>query len=245
MQQAENNLKEIADDYPGLRLKSFDQKWAVYSGNLAFTANYDGRGLIDDEFEVEISFPVSGVIDVPSAKEIGGRIPREPDFHVNSDGTMCLGAPLDIRRKYKQDSSLRAFINYLLIPFLYSFSFKEKHGYMPFGELSHGEKGISEYYKEFFETDSELSVIELLKIIIEDNYRGHMPCPCVSGKRLRNCHGPQIMEIKEQQTREQFFSDFISCLQIYTNSGKDIPPGFMTKRLSSYWDKIKRQFPAS
>lgn len=116
---------------------------------------------------------------------------------------------------------------------------------MPFGELSHGGKGISEYYKEFFETDSELVVIELLKIIIEDSYRGHMPCPCASGKRLRNCHGPKIVEIKEQQTREQFFSDFVDCLQIYTNSGKQIPPGFITKRLSNYWDTLKRQLLAS
>jgi len=194
--------------------------------------------LIDDEFEVEIIFPITGTDYVPTAKETGGRIPRDFDFHVYPDGTMCLGAPFEIRRKYKQDPSLRAFINHLLIPFLYSFSFKEKHGYMPFGELSHGGKGIAEYYRELFETDSDLAVLELLKIIAEDNYRGHMRCPCESGERLRNCHGKQIREIKDQQTREQFLSDYIFCLKAYMDSGKQAPRWLMTKKLRSYWSKV-------
>lgn len=239
---AENHLEEIEQNYPSLYLKSCDGGLATYSGVIAFTANYNDCGLIDDEFEVEILFPLTGIDDLPTVKETGGRIPYHPDFHVNDDGTMCLGAPLEIRRKYKQDPSLLAFINLLLIPFLYSFSFKENHGHMPFGELSHGSKGVTEYYKELFGTDSNLKVMELLKIIVEDNYRGHISCPCESGKRLRNCHGPQIREIKEQQSRELFLSDFINCLRVYMDSGKELPRRLVTKRLRNYWNKM---FPDS
>jgi hypothetical protein len=235
---ADNYLKEIEQEYPSLRIKFCDKNFATYVGIIAFAANYNDCGLIDDEFEVEIVFPLTNTDDVPKAKETGGRIPCNPDFHVNDDGTMCLGAPFEIRRKHKQDLSLRAFINRLLIPFLYAFSFQEKHGHMPFGELSHGRKGVVEYYREFFWTDSDLSVLELLKIIVEDNYRGHISCPCESGKRLRNCHGPQIREIKEQQSREQFFSDFIDCLRVYMDSGKKPPRQLVTKRLRNYWNKM-------
>ena len=175
---------------------------------------------------------------MPKAKEIGGRIPCDPDSHVNGDGAMCLGASFEIRRKYKQYRSLLAFVNRLLVPFLYSFSFKEKYGHMPLGELSHGRKGVVEYYKEFFGTDSDLSVLELLKIIVEDNYRGHISCPCESRKRLRNCHGPQIREIKDQQSREQFFSDFLYCLRFHLDSGKELPRQLVTKRLRNYWNKM-------
>lgn len=238
LEEAEKHLREIEPYYPDLGLKLCDNVYAIYSGKIAFSANYEDLGLIDDEFEVEIMFPIDGTEKVPSAKEIGGRIPRDIDFHVGSDGIMCLGAPLDLKRKFIEQPSLHSFIDKVLIPFLYSFSFKEKHGYMPFGELSHGGKGIAEYYRELFETDSDVAVLELLKILVEDNYRGHLPCPCKSQNRLRNCHGKQIREIKDQQTREDFLSDFCSCLKVYIDSGKKLPKSFSTKRLRSYLKKV-------
>lgn len=242
LEEAQKHLKEVEQRYPGLRLKSCDNGYAIYSGKIAFTADYEGRGLIDDEFEVEVIFPLTVTDKVPKAKEIGGRIPHDFDFHVYPDGRMCLGAPLGLRRKYIEQPTLHAFIDDMLIPFLYSFSFKEKHGYMPFGELSHGGKGIAEYYREFFETDSDLAVLELLKIIAADNYRGHMPCPCGSGERLRKCHGPQIREIKDQQSREDFLNDLAYCFGAYKNSGKKLPRGFLTKRLEGYVKKISLKY---
>lgn len=238
--QAKKYLEEVEQNYPHLRLESCKDNLATYRGTIAFTANYKGCGLIDDVFKVEILFPLTNKGDIPIAKEIGGRIPRKHDFHVNDDGAMCLGAPLEVRRLYKQTPSLEAFINRLLIPFLYSFSFKEKYGYMPFGELSHGVKGVAEYYKELFGTNSNLAVLSLLKIIVEDHYRGHILCPCGSGHKLRNCHGQQIREIKEHQTREQFFSDFLACLKIFNDSGKQVPRQLVSKRMLNYWKKYSK-----
>lgn len=149
---AKDYLEEIAQDYPGLHLISSDGESAVYNGIIAFSANYSGHGLISDQFEVEIVFPLSSATnDIPTAREVGGRIPREADFHINPDGTMCLGAPLAIRRKYKQDPSLKSFINQQVIHFLYGYSIKQEKNYWPFDELSHGGKGIVEYYRDFLE----------------------------------------------------------------------------------------------
>jgi len=239
LEEAQKHLREIQPLYPDLGLKLCDNGYALYSGKIAFSANFQDLGLIEDEFEVEIMFPVDGMDKVPSAKEIGGRIPRDIDYHVARDGIMCLGAPLDIRRKFKEQPSLQSFIDKVLIPFLYSFRFKQEHGYMPYGELSHGGKGIIEYYRELFDTDSELKALELLKILVEDNYRGHIPCPCSRGERLRNCHGPQIREIQQFQTKEQFESDYFLCLQSHIKSGKTIPNTLITKRLRKYFEKKK------
>ena len=237
---AKEFLEEIKEHYPGLRLHSYDNSVALYKGTLAFRANYQDHGLIDETFEIEIMFPLQVSEISPTAKEIGGQIPKTPEFHINGDETMCLAAPLEVRRKYLRDSSLHAFINQQVIPFLYGYSIKTQKGYWPFGELPHGGEGIAEYYKKHFNVQSDLAVIELLKILVEDNYRGHVLCPCGQENKLRHCHGPQILEIKGYQSREKFFSDFIECLRLYLDSGQKLPHRVNTKKLRSYWSKMQK-----
>ena len=236
--QAEKYLKEVIEDFPSLILNSCKDGFAEYSGTIAFRAKYDDFEEIEDEYDVDITLPLSDTEILPSAKETGQRIPIKGENHINPDGSMCLGAPLQVRQKFRRNPTLSNFIKNLLIPFLYAISFKEKHGYMPFGELSHGSKGIFEYYKELLEIDSDYSVLEFLKIIVEDNYRGHIICPCKSGERLRNCHGPLILEIKDQQSRNQFLYDLSHCYQAYKDSGGELPKKFWTKRLKDYVNKI-------
>lgn len=234
--QAQKFLDEIKQDFPDLILKHIESGQAIFEGSIAFSADYVGKGLIEDQFEVEISLPMDNSGKLPSAKETSGRIPK--DFHHNGDGTLCLGAPLEVRRKYAEQPSLEGFIKKLLVPYLYSFSYRGKYGEMPFGELPHGGQGIVDYYKEILDTDSELVVFELLKIIIEDNYRGHIPCLCGSQIKLRNCHGKLIREIKEIQDRKDFLYDFLCCLRVYEDSGNKLNKNFLTKRFRSYVKKV-------
>ena len=235
--QAERYLKEVIEDFPNLILNSCKDGFAEYSGTIGFRANYDDLEEIEDEFEVNIILPLNNAEILPSAKETGQRIPIKEENHINSDGSMCLGAPLQVLQKLRSEPTLSNFIRNLLIPFLYAISFKEKHGYMPFGELSHGPIGIFEYYKELFEIESELGVLELLKLIVEDNYRGHYTCPCGSASRLRDCHGPLILEIKTLQSRDRFFDDFLYCHEVYKDSGNELPKEFWTKRIKDYINK--------
>lgn len=232
-EQAEALLAEVKHHFPALALKSCDGDFAVYKGIIGFSADYKVKGRIEDEFEVEITFPLASGGE-PTAKETGGRIPREPRYHINGDGTMCLGAPLEVRRKRKKDSSLYAFITNQVIHFFYSYCYKERNGASPFGELSHGSEGLVEHYKELLETDSNLVVLELLKIIVADHYRGHLICPCGSSERLRKCHGPQIQEMRKQQTREQFLEDFLCCFEEYADSEQKLPRHFLNKKLYTY-----------
>ncbi len=240
-EQAEKNLEEVEGDYPGLHLVSCKDGIAVYCGRLVFTASYEGHGLVDDAFDVELELPIGGFGVVPVAREIGGRIPREPAYHINDDGTMCLGAPLEVRRKFMRDRSLRGLINLQVVPFLYGYCIKQDKDYWPFGELAHGSQGIVQYYQKIFGVKSVLSIIEFLKILVEDNYRGHLPCPCGSERRLRNCHGQQIMEMKDIQSRENYFSDFVACVRQHVNSGEGIPRRVMTKRLRVFWMRMGQE----
>ncbi len=231
-------LNDIRQDYPNLRLKDTQNDKAIYEGVIAFKANHPDKGVIDDQFEVQINLPLDNSEIMPTAKEIGGRIPRKIDYHVQTQGDMCLGAPLEVCRRFSQDPSLKGFIENLLVPFLYSFSFKEKYGEYPFGELPHGHEGIYEFYKVEFKTNNGLAILGLLKILVEDNYRGHMTCACGSHMRLRECHGDQIREIKNHMNREHLLLDFYHCISVYRNEGNKLPRNFITKRLQRYLKKV-------
>lgn len=232
MKKAEAFLSELKDTFPDLALKSSDDEFAVYEGFIGFSSNYNGLGLIEDVFQIEITFPLIDIGD-PIVKETAGRIPRERDNHINEDGTICLGAPLEVQRKHRQNPTLYGFITEQIIPFLYGFLYQQKHGFLPFGELSHGTEGIKEYYKELFSIELDFAVLEFLKIIVTDNYRGHLPCPCGSNVKLRRCHGPKIRDIKERQQRENFLKELLWCLKDYLDAKRDLPRYFPNKKLFS------------
>lgn len=229
-----HDLDEVRKDYEGLVIRQGDDGSLTARGALAFSANYADKGAIEDTYSVDIFMPAKNSTALPTAKETGGRI---KDFHVNQDGTLCLGALVEIRRRRLQDSSLRGFIEGLVIPFLYSFSYKEKYNSLPFDDLPHGGEGTLKYYREFFKVDSNLSVIEFLRILTMDNYKGHFICPCGSGLKMRSCHGNKLREIRTYQSRKDFLADFAVCLDVYAKSGERVSRGFFSKRLERYWDR--------
>ncbi|HOQ43338.1 MAG TPA: SEC-C domain-containing protein [Smithellaceae bacterium] len=206
----ETQFRDLSEFYPDLRLEENQGEW-VLKGILDFSACYENTK-IQDSFQIEISISAEYSRELPAAKETGGRIPLDPDFHINPDGSFCLGAPVDIKRKFAQEPTLLGFINNLVIPFLFSFSYRERNGAMPYGELSHGGQGLVEYYLKYFDITSELSVLRLIGILATDKYRGHHDCPCGSGKRIRKCHGNKVLELKALQSTREFLSEYLAVL---------------------------------
>jgi len=241
-EEALDYLTEIRYDYPELRLIDIKNGVAIYEGCITLNNKYKNKAIVDDQFKVEIEFPINLSDRIPSAKETGKRIPREIDYHVYKDGEMCLGSKLEILRRFSEDPSLKGFIINLLEPFLFSYSWKEKYGEYPFGELPHGHKGIYQFYKDEFKTDNGLVILNLLKIPVENNYRGHMICPCGSKARLRDCHGNQLREINEIMKREDLLIDLYNCIKSYIEEGNKLPNDFISKRLRTFWNKVKSKY---
>lgn len=197
-------FEEVREQYPGLHLlKKECGEWLI-RGPLLFQADY-ASFLIKDEYYIEIAIPTNYPIKVPLAREVGGRIPRA--FHTNLDGDLCLGAPLKNNRSFSKKKTLRGFIENCLVPFLYAFSYKERKGELPFGELPHGYKGIVQCYKAEFQTNDVKLIIEFLKILAQHDFPGFNQCPCRSGKRLWRCHGDKLLELKNLQLPEEYASE--------------------------------------
>jgi hypothetical protein len=195
--------------FTDLRLGQRTDGTRVVSGQLGFCTTY-GEYTIETCYAVEIVIPSDYPAEAPSAFETVNRIPAT--FHKMDDDSLCLGAPLEVRMKFREHPTLVDFVEMQLIPYLFSHACWERFGKMPFGDRKHGAAGILDSYKDIFETDDDVATLDLLRILADDNYHGHTLCPCGSGLKLRHCHGQDLLAIKQYQSQAEFVYDHTVAL---------------------------------
>ncbi len=221
-------FEELVQSFPGLVLcQDTPGRWVI-RGMLSFSATYQAVA-IADAFSILILIPNDYPETPPLVQETGGRIPA--NFHQYGDRTLCLAAPVEVVRRFKADPRLVAFVETLVVEYLYGYAHSEKHGTLPFGELSHGCQGIREYYQDVFRTDNVQITLALLKILADGGYRGHHACPCSSGKILRKCHGPVMLDLLQHQTKERFLREATNVLYSLEK----------TELVDFNWDLLPRQ----
>lgn len=221
---------ELQAEYPDLCLgQNLFGEWVV-RGPIRASAIYESSELEIGGVTVEIILPPTYPESHPVARETTG---LTKEFHTYHDGTLCLGSPLAIKSSYRNYPTLLGFMEQLVIPFFFAFFYMEMHGEMPFGELSHGGEGLLEYYLDLFELAEADKVIGLLRILSDDEYRGHLPCPCGSRAIIRRCHGDLIRNIARLQSKDHFLLDYYCIARYCYEKGILIPKEFVSKRLLS------------
>ena len=227
-------LAELTGVYTGLRRVVDGDVHILVSGSLRFEASADGLETIAESFDIELSVPHAFPDSSPQAKEIGGRIGADYD-HLNPDGTLCLAVPIEQRRLFLEQPTLLGFVNLLLVPYLYGFSFWTKHGYHPFGEAPHGAEGILDHYVETLGLEGPVCALAVISFLFEHGYRGHHDCPCGSGRRVRVCHGSVLRALHEQHTPETLRGDFSSifgiCFVRFQEGQLSFPPSLRNRLL--------------
>jgi len=224
----EHQFDELAKRYTGLTLTRLEDGSYLITGDLSFSAEYNGEK-ISDQFALEITIPAHYPKNVPKVKEVGDRIPA--DFHKNGDGSLCLDMPIELRKIFHTEGTLSDFIDKAVVHFLYAFCYYKRHGEMPYGEWSHGGEGILEYYRQEFDIEDDLAVVGLLRILADDDYRGHIQCPCSSGKKLRKGHGEQLRQFAEYQTPGEFMYEYKHAAIFLVEKKIPIPQEFISKSL--------------
>lgn len=184
-----NSLRQFLRDYPGMSTAPCSDTGVCLRGEFRFKAKVSGGDEIDDTYRLEIVVPDQFPQALPKVKETGGKIPRDGNFHVNSDGTLCLGSPLRLLRKVHSFPSLIGFADKCLVPYLYAVSYKLMHGGdFVFGELAHGYQGILDDCSLMLglkESNQVALAIQLLGI--KKRIANKKICPCGCGKRLGVC----------------------------------------------------------
>ena len=186
----EEQIQTVRNSYPSLALINSDSG-CLLTVALHFTASVANKETITANFNVKISIPHSYPEELPKVFPSGYSLDQRFE-HTNADGSFCLAVPLEERGRFEVEPSLLGFINNLVVPFLYGYSYFLKYGEHPFGEREHGNKGILDFYLETFASSDARTVLTSLYQFAIHGYRAHEKCPCGSGKKVLKCHKKEL-----------------------------------------------------
>jgi hypothetical protein len=166
----------------------------------SFPLMFEGRVL--DRYSIELQLARNHPAGLPIVRETGGRIPRHLDRHILSNGTACVLIPDERWRLWPIGTSLLKYLTGPLHSFFLAQATVEEGRPWPFGQWAHGAKGTFQFYRELLNTSDLRMMTTYLDYLAAKKVKGHWPCPCRNGKKLRDCHVNQIKELREKISRK-------------------------------------------
>ena len=194
-------LEDFLDRHRSMSIRPSKNDGLIVEGKLYFIARTDGHREVEDFYKIRIKIANNFPSAIPEVEEIGNKIPRKEEYHINPDNTLCLGSSLRLLQLLNKDPTLEGFIKYCLVPYLYGVSLKIQDGEkLVFGELAHGEKGIIDEYEKIFGIKEKDSIKQVIKMLsMKKRVANKQLCPCRCKNRLGKCS--QKLNIKINQFR--------------------------------------------
>lgn len=183
---------DLRDGYPSLRL-NLSQDKAEVKGTYPIT---DEDGSVLDRWAVSILLPPQYPVALPIVREVGGRLIRDPDNHVEGDdGTVCVLLPETRYRLFPIGTPFRAYLDGPLRAFFASQSFRARGGAWVHGEWEHGALASIHFYKELLGSTGDVvgwRALIAMRIGLHDN----QPCPCGRRRSVKDCH-PDLLRVRD------------------------------------------------
>lgn len=200
-----NNLfkefkKGIDNNYPTLNV-SIEGKIVFVRGTLRLK---DSSGKEIDSYLIEIRIPHNYPKKPPQVKEIGSKLPKTSDRHVNKDGTACLYFRDEEYKYWNKNSTIVDFIKNVIEKFfLWQTEYNLTNGRNKNESWGHGIAGAIEFYSDILKTKEIKIIYKFVKYLSKKKIKKDWPCFCGSGRGIRDCHYYLIREYhKEKITRK-------------------------------------------
>lgn len=205
--QAKEQIIDVLKKYPKMKLVEENDHYFKLSGLLAVNMRIDGFSL-SKEYECSIYIPFNSN-KLPYVKDDNNEILRTYP-HIYSNGILCLETDTKIRLRFINGFNFLEWIEEYVELYFLSYEYYQTYGVYPFGERNHGWVGILETYMEVLDCNDMISTLYLMNYISKKKYRGHLLCPCKSGKKIRNCHGDKMINFyKDYKMKSIFRDDYI------------------------------------
>lgn len=212
MRFTQRDIDELLAVWPRLRRRpSSHADVCSLAGPLVFSLSPPGLPTLEDSYSIRIDVPLGWTELAPDAYEEGGRIPRELDHHVSTNGALCLGSPWSVRRKLGEPPSLVRLVEQCVVPFLYAATWRESGGTgYPFSELAHGDLGLLEDYESILGLTGAVAVTDALQAMARRRRESNkLPCPCGCQRRLGCCPYRITLATLRNGTARRFFGTLL------------------------------------
>ncbi len=191
----EYEAQNIHEHFPELKYTKDQSGQACVTGDIVLT---DQQGAIVDRYSVQILSSDDYPRNFPLVFEIGGRIPRNVDWHIFPEsGRCCICTLPEEMLLCKKGITLISFIENQVRPYFFAQKFREMEGYF-LNERSHGNQGIVEFFEEIFKTKDLNTIIRGLIFIKQRKEPTRRDsCFCGSGIKYRKCHREAFRHLSE------------------------------------------------
>lgn len=184
---------ELRERFPSLELELDFAKCEAEASGVLPLSNEVG-------YQIRILIPLGYPEEVPALRCSPDEVPKK-DYRHNSGESACLCARCDYRKHWPCGSTLSDFIDSLVVPFLTCQHYFDSHGHWPkSGEREHGAPGIVQAYSDFCRPLGKVTgemIGRVVRMLARSGLpKGHHPCPCGSGNRIRDCHRSEIERMR-------------------------------------------------
>jgi|SRR6478736_366952 len=164
-----------------------------------YNVQHDGTFLAG--FQIEIWLDRTDALGLPTVKEVGGRIPRLADRHVNElDGSACLYLPEDLAVCHSAPFNIVSFLDGPVRSYFLGQAGVELGVPFPLGEWGHGTDGLREMVRTLIGFDDVKVCIRFLELLGGKVIKTHWLCPCGSGGQLLRCHLEVVRTLRSRLT---------------------------------------------
>ena len=200
---ADRERKRLADAFPTLTLDRSVTPTTV-TGTLWLDSGFG--------FSIDLQIPRDYPEGIPRLVVRPEEVPWEDDRHVLDNGRACLCVSSEYRLHWPRGSDLTDFLECFVVPYFARQAYYQSHGCWPPGqERSHGATGIVESFSEILaELGSPgIATIERFLIMLASagHPKGHDPCPCGSGRKIRKCHRRLVCTLRNRVAPEHARDD--------------------------------------
>lgn len=177
--QQVNSLLQI---YDKLHIEKESNQEIILTGEILVNRTASSYTLYKI-YHIEVHIPFESD-KLPYVFDIGNAIDSNYN-HQYKDGPLCLETDFAIRIRFVDGLNLVSWMQGFVEPYFFSYEYYQRFGCFPFGERSHGIEGVLQSFGDVFQETDNIKVCKILMFIYSDRYRGHLPCPCGSGKNIR------------------------------------------------------------
>lgn len=158
-------------------------------GKVELCHSYKSYPVVQQMLDLKIVIPSGYPNAQPEFEEVGGFVPRIDAYHINPDGTLCLGSPFRIDTFLRENSDFLEFFNAFFIPYIYAVALKKDHGInFVFGELKHGTEGEIEDFASVIGLTNQSKLVACAHALSQKKRIANKElCPCSCGLKLGKC----------------------------------------------------------